>query len=115
MLIFSRNRGPVVTMAFILIVCAATLVKCQVDIEKENEAEARDEVLFVPFQQEFAKVIGADSALAGSRLLFEFFRCGTMSVTEKVYCNRKSDEVYQALTEKQRQDLVPLFKKYFPK
>ncbi len=51
MLIFSRNRGPWVVTAFVVVVATGSFIKFQADAEKEAAAIEKDKQSFVAFNQ----------------------------------------------------------------
>lgn len=113
MLIFSRNRGPWVVTAFVVVVATGSFIKFHADAEKEAAAIEKDKQSFVAFNQSVQKELGKAHKLINSELLFEFYRCGILSNREKSYCNAKTDEVFKQLNSEQQKALVPVFKKFF--
>ncbi len=58
MLIFSRNRGPWVVTAFVVVVATGSFIKFQADAEKEAAAIEKDKQSFVAFNQSVQKELG---------------------------------------------------------
>ncbi len=113
MFIFSTHRGPFWTALFFVVVGTASVVKCYSDAEQEAAKEAADKTTFPAFEEEFNKALDTTSPIVDSDQLFAFYRCGIRSVTERNYCNRKTDEVLNKLTQEQREAVLPLLKETF--
>ncbi|MCD8338861.1 MAG: hypothetical protein LUC43_01460 [Burkholderiales bacterium] len=91
----------------------ATLAKCQYDAEQEKLKEAADRTAFPVFEEQFNQAVGEVTPPISSDQLFDFYRCASRSITEKAFCNRKTDEVLNQLTQEQREALLPLLKESF--
>lgn len=113
MFIFSSHRGPWVTALFLVVISVASLVKCQSDAEKEAAQEAADRSTFPAFEEAFNKAVDASTPIVTSEQLFPFYRCGIRSITERNYCNRKTDAVLNQLNQTQREAVLPLLKETF--
>ena len=115
MLIFSRYRAPWVGFVFILVLVVGSLMRYQTYIDTEKELIEKDQAGFVDFKADFSKLGGINEKLLNSKLLFEVYRCGVRSIEDKGYCSQLVDELYNQLTEGQREGMKQLVDKYFPK
>ncbi len=114
MLIFSRSRSPWVAFAFILVVAVGAFMRFQQSAENEEAQLKIDQAGFVEFKQDLTALKIPEKTL-NSRTLFEVYRCGMGSITERNYCAHLGDEFFGSLTDEQKKAIRLILEKHFNK
>lgn len=112
MFIVSRYRAPWVAFAFIAVVAIGAFMRYEQSSEEEAVKMQADRAEFVQFKKDLAPLELSEKTL-NSNVLFEVFRCGVRSVTERTYCNNLGEEFFGSLTEEQKTKIRPILQKYF--
>lgn len=112
MLIFSRSRSPWIAAAFVAVLAAGAYMRFAADSENEAVQLEKDRKSYVVFKEDAAR-ISLPQKVLDSRTMFEFYRCGVRSITEKTYCERIAENFFSELSLEEKEKLRPLLEKHF--